>query len=160
MRRAEARYHESLVHLLRDATGFRADAAVGRQLSGVMVRLQEYQACGSSPASCPLHASHCAGPSFPYDYNANGYTWVGSYQTANISGWYNAQKHAHCYPGTSTSGTAGWFQWNIRDHSGAGRVAPDRARPCTQTSPALHAMLHMSIALGHLHTSMAFAAVL
>ena len=44
---------------------------------------------------------------------------MGSYQTANVSGWYNAQKHAHCYPGTTVGGTAGWFQWNIRDHSGA-----------------------------------------
>ena len=44
---------------------------------------------------------------------------VGSYQTANISAYYNAQKHAHLYPGTSTQGTAGWFQWNIRDYSGA-----------------------------------------
>ncbi len=64
--------------------------------------------------------SRRAGPAYPYDYNANGYTWVGSYQTANVSAWYNAQKHAHCYPGTTADGgSGGWFQWNIRDHSGA-----------------------------------------
>jgi len=61
--------------------------------------------------------SPAAGPQYPYDYNTHN-SWDGSYQQSNVSAYYNAQKHAHCYPGTTTKGTNGWFMWNIRDHSG------------------------------------------
>ena len=52
-----------------------------------------------------------AGPNYPYDYNVN--TWDGSYQQLNTSTYYDAQKHAYLQPGT-----AGAFEWNIRDNSG------------------------------------------
>ncbi len=52
-----------------------------------------------------------AGPPYPYDYQGN--TWDGSYQQLNTSTYYDAQKHAYLQPGT-----AGAFEWNIRDNSG------------------------------------------
>jgi len=51
----------------------------------------------------------CTGPVYPYDYSRLN-SWDGSYQQANVSTYYNAQKHAHCYPGNSKQGSAGWFQ--------------------------------------------------
>ena len=53
-----------------------------------------------------------AGPNYPYDYQTN--TWDGSYQQLNTSTYYDAQKHAYLQPGT-----AGAFEWNVRDNSGA-----------------------------------------
>lgn len=55
-------------------------------------------------------------------------SWEGSYQTSNVSAYYDAQKHAHMWPGTTVNGSAGSFQWNIRDHSGAHRCWLGRAR--------------------------------
>jgi len=72
-----------------------------------------------------------AGPQYPYDYNRLN-SWDGSYQQSNVSAYYNAQKHAHCYPGTTTKGTYGWFMWNIRDHSGANMWLLDALHPDSQ----------------------------
>jgi len=84
----------------------------------------------------------CTGPVYPYDYNRLN-SWDGSYQQANISAYYNAQKHAHCYPGNSKQGSAGWFQWNIRDHSGALAMGapgtmPHRMVTYQASAPFLH----------------------
>ena len=75
-----------------------------------------------------------AGPKYPYDYNTLN-SWDGSFQQANVSAYYNAQKHAHCYPGNSAQGSAGWFQWNIRDHSGALLWSLPCARPRCSMPP-------------------------